>query len=244
MSNLFHPSITNIYGYQFDKNNAYLIMELMETNLWKFIQENHDKLSISELFLIMKKMTISVNYLSSKGIIHRDIRADNFLVSNNGKTVKITDFGISRVKENCQTSYMTNFKGNPIWQPKECHGRGKLKFSTKSDIYSLGMTFYQVIFNKNPFDGMTDKIKEYTDKMMKINQNLPIEVLQSFYVIPEMIKDGIRPIITSHLKVPKEFNDLLERMWKDKPNERITIEELMLWFKDNDEKFKKNLEKL
>ena len=106
------------------------------------------------------------------------------------------------------------------------------------------MTFYQVIFNKNPFDGMTDKIKEYTDKMMKINQNLPIEVLQSFYVIPEMIKDGIRPITTSHLKVPKEFNDLLERMWKDKPNERITIEELMLWFKDNDKKFKKNFEKL
>lgn len=139
-----------------EEKYAYFIMEYVAGgDLWKYWKSfrNHNRLMpIIEVIDIMKQICIGLNVLHSNDpnkIIHRDLKPQNLMVEfDDGKPlIKITDFGLA--KETANTMANVSVAGTPLYMAPECY---KKKFSTMSDIYAVGVIFYQLLTNRFPFE--------------------------------------------------------------------------------------------
>lgn len=139
-----------------EEKYAYFVMEYAAGgDLWKYWQSfsNHYKLMpIIEVLDIMKQIAIGLDVLHSAKpdkIIHRDLKPQNLMVEfDEGKPlVKITDFGLA--KETTTTLAEVSVAGTPLFMAPECF---KKKFSTMSDIYAVGVIFYQLLTNTFPYN--------------------------------------------------------------------------------------------
>lgn len=139
-----------------EEKYAYFVMEYAAGgDLWKYWQSfsNHYKLMpIIEVLDIMKQISIGLNVLHSAKpdkIIHRDLKPQNLMVEfDEGKPlIKITDFGLA--KETTTTLAEVSVAGTPLFMAPECFNK---KFSTMSDIYAVGVIFYQLLTNTFPYN--------------------------------------------------------------------------------------------
>jgi len=151
-ASLSHPNIVNIYDVGTDNDIYYIVMEYVKgTTLKKYIKDNK-QLSNEEVIKISKQIALALNHAHSNHIVHRDIKPHNILITEDGR-VKVTDFGIARA---ITTSTVTN-TGNVIgsvhyFSPEQARGGF---VDEKSDIYSLGVTMYEMATGKMPFEGET-----------------------------------------------------------------------------------------
>lgn len=161
--------------YNEQKQKLYLIMEYCVTVLDQLIDRapNH-KLPISQAHNYFVQLVNGLEYLHSRGVIHKDIKPSNLLVDNEN-VVKISDFGVSEelnmhsIDDSCFKS-----QGSPAFQPPEIT-RGEDKFSGyKVDIWSSGVTLYNITTGKLPFDG--ENIFRLFEKITKGRFVMPDEL--------------------------------------------------------------------
>lgn len=142
-----------------DKNYAYFVMEfVVGGDLWEYWKsfESQDKIMpIIEVLDIMKQIAMGLDVLHSNKpkIIHRDIKPQNLLMKiEDGKPlIKITDFGLASAKDSDKSFDNLSVAGTPLYMAPECFNKN---FSPMSDIYALGVIFYQLLTNKFPYDIM------------------------------------------------------------------------------------------
>lgn len=140
-----------------DKNYAYFVMEyVVGGDLWEYWKsfENQDKIMpIIEVLDIMKQIAMGLDVLHNNNpkIIHRDIKPQNLLMKiEDGKPlIKITDFGLANAKDSDKSFDKLSVAGTPLYMAPECF---KKSYSAMSDIYALGVIFYQLLTNKFPYD--------------------------------------------------------------------------------------------
>lgn len=145
---LSHPNIVNVYDVGEDSGLYYIVMELVEGITLKRFIEKKGKLEIKEAVGITIQIAQGMEAAHNNNIIHRDIKPQNIIISREGK-VKVTDFGIAKASNS--NTITSNAMGSVHYLSPE-QARGGYS-DEKSDIYSLGVSLYEMLSGKVPFAG-------------------------------------------------------------------------------------------
>ena len=155
-ASLSHPNIVNVYDVGQYEDTYYIVMELVEgITLKEYIQEK-GKLSEQEALQIGKQVAKALKHAHSNSIIHRDIKPHNILIQRDedGRiAAKVTDFGIALATTSSTLTNTGSIVGSVHYFSPE-QGRGGY-VDEKSDLYSLGITLYEMVTGKVPFNAKT-----------------------------------------------------------------------------------------
>ena len=149
-ANLMHPNIVTVYDVGEENGISYIVMELVDGYTLKQYIEKKSRLTISECISIALPIASGIEAAHNNGIIHRDIKPQNVIISKDGK-VKVTDFGIA--KTTTSNTISSNVMGSVHYTSPE-QARGGFS-DEKSDIYSLGITLFEMVTGRVPFNGDT-----------------------------------------------------------------------------------------
>lgn len=147
---LMHPNIVNVYDVGEENGIYYIVMELVEGITLKKYIEKKARLSVKEAVSIAIQVSMGIEAAHNNHIIHRDIKPQNIIISKEGK-VKVTDFGIAKAATS--NTITSNVMGSVHYTSPE-QARGGYS-DEKSDIYSLGITMYEMLTGRVPFNGET-----------------------------------------------------------------------------------------
>lgn len=179
---LANPNIVNVFDVGDDNGVYYIVMELVEGITLKEYIAKKGKLSVREATSIAIQVCMGLAAAHAQGIVHRDVKPQNIIISTDGK-VKVTDFGIARAASSNTIS--ANAMGSVHYSSPE-QVRGGYS-DAKSDIYSVGITLYEMVTGHVPFDGETTveiAIKHLQDEMeppSKYTPDLPYSLEQIIY---------------------------------------------------------------
>ena len=199
--------VLGIFGACIEPNYYALVVEYMSLgSLFDVLQKKERILSWADRWSIALQMTKGVNYLHMMSILHRDIKSLNFLMDNgvNGYIVKISDFGLAKIRY--ATSRQTTEDGRQqitggtlLWKAPELLKFGKP--SKASDIYSLGIVFWELATGRVPYEELDETI------------------------VSEGVKAGERLEIPKD--VPPAFVSIITKSWSQDPSKRPTSQELL-----------------
>ena len=216
-SSLSHPNIVEMYDVGEDNGTYYIVMEYVEGMTLKQLIKKRGSLSLSEAIDIMLQITDGIKEAHDSYIIHRDLKPQNILIKENGE-VKITDFGIAMALNSTQLTQTNSVMGSVHYLPPEqASGKGA---TIKSDIYSMGILFYELLTGKLPFKG--DNAVEIALKHMKNDIPSVREINDS---IPQSVENIILKATAKNPKNRYEsaaemHDDLLTCLNEDRLNEK------------------------
>ena len=147
---LMHPNIVNVYDVGNEKGIYYIVMELVDGITLKKYIEKKSRLTVKEAVSIAIQVAMGLEAAHNNHIIHRDIKPQNIIISKDGK-VKMTDFGIAKAASS--NTITSNVMGSVHYTSPE-QARGGYS-DAKSDIYSLGVTLFEMLTGRVPFNGDT-----------------------------------------------------------------------------------------
>ena len=168
---LSHPNVVNVFDVGEDRGLYYIVMELIEGITLKDYITKKGKLSVKEATSIAIQVSLGLEAAHNRGIIHRDVKPQNIIISTDGK-VKLSDFGIAKATNS--NTITANVMGSVHYSSPE-QVRGGFS-DAKSDIYSLGITMYEMVTGRVPFDGDTTvsiAIKHLQEEMIPPSRYTP-----------------------------------------------------------------------
>lgn len=232
---LSHPNIVNVYDVGDDDGLYYIVMELVEGITLKSFIERKGKLEVKEAVGIAIQIASGLEAAHDNHIIHRDIKPQNIIISREGK-VKVTDFGIAKAATSNTIS--SNAMGSVHYiSPEQARGGYS---DEKSDIYSLGVTLYEMLSGHVPFAGDNTvsvallHIQGEAKPLREINPEIPISlerIVQKamekkperrYLSAAEMIADLKRSIINPNGDFVKVASPIVD----DSPTINISEEEV------------------
>lgn len=215
-SSLSHPNIVEMYDVGEDNGNYYIVMEYVDGKTLKQVIKKRGSLTLSEAIDIMLQLTDGISHAHDSYIIHRDLKPQNILIKDDG-TIKITDFGIAMAMNSTQLTQTNSVMGSVHYLPPEqASGKGS---TIRSDIYSMGILFYEILTGKLPFKGenaVEIALKHMRDPLPSVRSQNP--------AIPQSIENII---LKATAKNPKNryhdakemHEDLLTALNEDRVNE-------------------------
>lgn len=181
---LSHRNIVEIYDVGDDDGKYYIVMEYVPGTTLKELIRKRGAVHIEEALDIMQQLTQGVKEAHRNGIIHRDIKPQNILITDSG-VLKIADFGIAMIQSLSQVTEATTIMGSLHYLAPEIV-RGE-KATPQSDIYALGIIFYELLRGKVPFNdeaAINIALKHMREEMPSIREFNPT------------ISQGIENVIT------------------------------------------------
>ena len=189
-----HPYALHLIEAKKSVNNLYLISELCDCTLEDVI----GKISMKQIFKYFSQIIEGMIYINKKYVIHRDLKPGNILIKDGN--IKIGDYGFARYTEDPFKKYEMSFNiGSPLYMAPEIYNR--LPYSSKCDVWSVGVALYQSIYNYTPWIGSS--VKELFENVA----NLPL-------IVP------IKPVIN------EKIIDLITKMLAIKEDNRISFEDI------------------
>jgi len=178
--NLDHPNIVKILDAGVNKNTPFIVMEYIDGGDLEDLIKSRGKLSVNEALSIFDQLLSALAYVHNLGIIHRDIKPKNILIDKSGK-VKLTDFGIAKSVASQVKTATGGYLGAPAYSsPEQMDG---LSVDSRADIYSLGITLYEMLSGVTPFSSTSipTLIKEkFSGKYRHISsyrEDVPLHVI-------------------------------------------------------------------
>ena len=178
-TSLAHPNIVNIYDVGEENHILYMVMEYIDGSTLKEYIIQNGPLDVEEAIGIMKQLTEAISHAHANGLIHRDIKPQNILLDRFGN-VKVTDFGIAIALSATALTQTNSILGSVHYlSPEQARGGMATK---KSDIYSLGIVFYELLTGQLPFSGQSPisialkHLQDETPSIREINPNIPQSV--------------------------------------------------------------------
>ncbi len=151
VANITHPNIVNVYDVGCDGKVNYIVMEYVDGQNLKEIIKNEGTLDEYTALDITKQIAKALGAAHRKGVIHRDIKPHNILISNEGRNVKVADFGIAKAATNSTMTNIGSIIGSVhYFSPEQAKGQS---VKNNADLYSLGIVLYEMILGKVPFKG-------------------------------------------------------------------------------------------
>lgn len=182
-ASLSHPNIVSIYdvGHEDENNLYYIVMELVQGKTLKEIINDEGALSWKWAVNIAMQIASALELAHKNGIIHRDIKPHNIIITEDG-IAKVTDFGIAKAVSNSTiTAFGTTIGSVHYFSPEQAKGGFT---DAKSDLYSLGVVMYEMLTGKVPFDADTPvsvalkHMQEDPKEPIELNPEIPTAVNQ------------------------------------------------------------------
>lgn len=173
---LSHPNIVEVYDVGEENNNHYIVMEYVRGKTLKQLIYNRGSCCKEEAVDIMKQLVSAIKYSHEHNVIHRDIKPQNVLVKDDG-TVKMVDFGIALAQNSAQLTHGDKIMGSVHYLAPEV-AKGE-QATNQSDIYALGIVFYELLRGEVPFDAegpvqvALKHMKEEFPSIREFNPNVP-----------------------------------------------------------------------
>ena len=195
---LAHPNIVNVYDVGEDHGISYIVMELVEGITLKEYIDKKGRLAVREATSIAIQVCMGLEAAHRNGIVHRDVKPQNIIISTDGK-VKVTDFGIARAASS--NTINSSVMGSVHYSSPEQARGGYSDY--KSDIYSLGITLYEMLTGTVPFDG---------DSTVAIAiKHLQEELPSPRKYVPDLPKSTVQIIYKCTQKSPdRRYSDMAE----------------------------------
>lgn len=196
-ANLSHPNIVTIYDIGYDAGRLFIVMEYIEGQNLKDLIRQKGLFEVHEALPLMIQAAKGVGYAHRAGVIHCDVKPHNMLVTKDGH-LKVTDFGIARAIASIHPDETTDeIWGSPqYFSPEQASGQPPMPYS---DVYSLGVVFYEMLTGQLPYAGKTpaDLARQHRDP-------------------------NIRPIPPRHLnrEIPEELEKILLLLLSKEPRQR------------------------
>lgn len=192
---LNHPNIVQIYSIGEEKGFHYFAMEFIKGETLSDIKKSENKLEPAHALEIIKQVAEALAEAHKAQLVHRDIKPSNIMITPEGQA-KVTDFGIAYVAEaKTKLTQDGSIIGTPEYlSPEQCEGR---KLDGRSDIYSLGVTLYEILTGKTPYEADT-----------------PVGMLM------QIVQGKFPPMCEIAPGVPAAVCDVVDKMMQTKPGDR------------------------
>ncbi|MBU6953500.1 serine/threonine-protein kinase [Hahella sp. HN01] len=158
---LDHPNIVTVYDVGEEADLAFIAMDYIQGKSLNAYAKPGRLLPVEVVYMLMAKVAEALEYAHQKNIVHRDIKPANIIFNPDNQQVKVTDFGIARISDKSKTR-TGQMLGSPLYMSPEQLKGGKV--NGVSDIFSLGVTFYQLLTGEPPFNA--DSLPELTQQIL------------------------------------------------------------------------------
>lgn len=164
-ANLLHPNVVTVYDFGSDSERVFIIMEYVDGTDLKTLLRRQTRLPVGPAVELMRQICAGVGYAHRAGLVHCDLKPHNVLVTPDQRA-KITDFGIARALSAIQPDeHHEVVWGSPLYfSPEQAAGKPP---SPASDVYSLGVIFYEMLTGRLPFEG------DDPDELTELHQTAP-----------------------------------------------------------------------
>ncbi|MBN2310098.1 MAG: serine/threonine protein kinase [Candidatus Hydrogenedentes bacterium] len=169
-----HPSIVQIYASGEHEGHAYFALEHVGSNALKLLEEQPNGLPVNDALRIAAECAEALAYAHREGILHRDVKPANILIEPEDGRAKLADFGLARFYESGDSSMSGLLSGSPSYMsPEQAQSE---RVDKRTDVFSLGVTLYQLLCGRKPFEGRSpmdvlDKIR--ADKRIPLRSRRP-----------------------------------------------------------------------
>ena len=162
--NLRHPHIVSMYAVKEEQDIAYIAMDYVEGSSLAAYTNKNNLLPVDRVYWIVACVADALAYAHAAGIVHRDIKPSNILYDHKNDEIKVADFGVARILDSTMAQTRTGeVLGSPLYMsPEQIRGE---KVSGQSDIFSLGVMFYQLLTGEFPFKA--DNIAALTTQILQ-----------------------------------------------------------------------------
>ncbi|CAF1272608.1 unnamed protein product [Adineta steineri] len=209
-----YEHVISVLGACMEPHYYALVMEYMPLgSLYDLLKKREQELLWPTRTSLALQITKSINYLHKMSILHRDIKSSNFLVETtpNGYLVKVADFSLAQIRSESSRQSISNTGqriplGTLRWTAPELFSGGKSSMAT--DVYSLGMVFFEIATRSIPYENVND------------------------IIIMNTVSVGNRPSIP--VDVPSTFAAIIVDSWHQEPRKRPTCQELIQRIQTND----------
>jgi serine/threonine-protein kinase len=152
-ANLSHPNIVTVHDFGFDQGRLFLVMEFVPGVDLKTLLRQRGRLPLNEALPLLIQACAGIGYAHRAGLVHCDVKPHNMLVTPDGR-LKVTDFGIARALASIEPEEQSAVVwGSPqYFSPEQAAGEAP---SPASDVYSLGVVFYEMLTGSLPFQAPT-----------------------------------------------------------------------------------------
>ena len=217
-SSLAHPNIVEMYDVGEDDGIYYIVMEFVDGKTLKQLLKKRGTLTLSEAIDIMSQLTDGMAHAHDSYIIHRDLKPQNIMIKDDGQ-IKIMDFGIAMALNSTQLTQTNSVMGSVHYLPPEqASGKG---CTIRSDIYSMGIIFYELLSGSLPFRGenaVEIALKHMREPLPSLREENP--------AIPQSIENIIRKATAKNPKNRYEsarsmHEDLLTALDDERMNEPV-----------------------
>ena len=198
-SALKHPNIVQVFDYGQYDGNYYIVMEMIEgTDLRSYLC-SHTVLDVDRAIIIAHDIALGLGAAHRRGIVHRDVKPQNVLISING-SIKLTDFGIVSLNKDANAERLTT-SGMTLgtvqyFAPEQAQGES---VTPAADVYALGIVMYEMLTGQPPFDG-----------------NSPVVVAM------QHIQDKPEPPGQFNPGIPADLEEIILRCLEKKPGARFS----------------------
>ncbi|MFN8578073.1 MAG: protein kinase [Candidatus Sericytochromatia bacterium] len=196
LAKLTHPNIVAIYDIGQENGQYYMIMEFIEGRSLARLLQIKSNFTVDLVLSIGRQISNALSYIHEKKILHRDIKPGNIMLSEDGQA-KLTDFGLAKFSANQYSLTQTgSLFGSLMYIPPE-QALGKKSLDHRADIYSLGITLYELLTGVSPF----------------LDDTIAI-------VVKKVIEEEPQPPSTIIPDIPSELDKIILKAVKKDPDER------------------------
>jgi eukaryotic-like serine/threonine-protein kinase len=188
MSELTHDNIIKLSEYHEDEEGMYLILEYFKgVEIDEYLKDTIGVFPEEKALPIMIQILHALSYAHNKNIVHRDIKPANILINEESLKIKILDFGIAKMKDDISMETKSGTQIGTVFYMSPEQVQGKI-LDTRSDIYSLGVTFYQMLTGMKPYFDLNTEYEIYSKI---VNEDLP-DPREIYPVITERMVNILR----------------------------------------------------
>lgn len=185
LARLENPNIVAVYALREIDAKFFMVMEYVPAKPLSLHLQEYGAFNLIDTISISKQLLSAIRHAHSVGVIHRDIKPSNILLGDNGK-IKVTDFGLAKVmQQKNPESTVTQTRAGTLYYMSPEQVKGLKNVDTRSDLYSLGMTIYEMITGRVPFDKTESDFtiqKKIVDgeipSPLKFNSNIPKKLIK------------------------------------------------------------------
>ncbi|NND66065.1 MAG: protein kinase, partial [Halioglobus sp.] len=195
---LTHPNIVTVYDVGQIEDQPYMMMELLEGQPLGELLQQKQKFSLESVMEVGIQLGNALDYAHEQGIVHRDMKPDNIVLSSDGKSAKVADFGIARFEHQAEkeTTQVGIMLGTPRYMsPEQASGE---RVDGRSDLFAVGVILYEMITGKKAFDAET----------------MPTLIMQ-------IVKKDPLPIRQINSDAPVGLQKIVNKLMQKKPSRRF-----------------------